>query len=71
MIQKTECNSLIVLIMENDDANADVHSKNDALMSIYEKYLYDPDLIKKLSLKGMQPSIEVLAKNFMVCSKDR
>ena len=49
-----------------DENEAETESKKMGLLSIYEKYLYDPELIEKLAHKGFQPSVEILAKNFMV-----
>ena len=66
MIQKTEGNFLIVLIRRKEDTDAHEKLKEDVLQSIYEQYLYDPSLIEQLSQKGQQPSVELLAKNFMV-----
>ena len=65
LIKKTEGNTLIILLMK-DENEAETESKKMGLLSIYEKYLYDPELIEKLAHKGFQPSVEILAKNFMV-----
>lgn len=70
MISKTECNSLIILIMQEDDLNSHFINEDNHMMSLYEKYLYDPDLVRKLADSGKQPSVEVLAKNLMVVLLD-
>lgn len=66
MIRATEGNSLIVLINREDEAESSSKLQSDSLESIYEKYLYDAELVKKLSEKGLQPSVELLAKNLMI-----
>ena len=66
MLRKTDGNALIILISRNEEVDASFLAKEDHLMSVYEKYLYDPELIKKLAGKGLQPSMDVLAKNMMV-----
>lgn len=56
-----------MLLNRQDETEAASKSVLDLHDSLYEKYLYDGELIKKLSEKGQQPSVELLAKNLMVC----
>ena len=70
MIKKSEGNSLIILLMKVDDTEFDDSKNGDNMISLYEKYLYDPKLIAQLAEKGLQPSVDVLAKNFMVDLED-
>ena len=39
---------------------------NGFLSSFYERFLCDTELMRTLAQKGAQPSIELLAKHFMV-----
>ena len=65
MIQTTDGNILIILLNKEEESDQETKKPGDLKDSIYERFLYDPELVKKLSQKGQQPSVELLAKNLM------
>ena len=73
MLEATEGNALIILIFEEDQlSNAHMNISftaneiNNFLTPFYQNFLYDNELIETLASKGSQPSVKVLAKNFLV-----
>jgi len=69
MLQTVESNSLIFLYLDDEFTKEEVSMMqgeiNTVLASFYDKFLCDNDMIETLSKKGSQPTVELLAKNFM------
>ena len=65
-------NFLIILVLQDDEADSTIQVSflqseiNGLLTSFYERFLYDSELMGTLAKKGAQPSLELLAKHFMV-----
>lgn len=76
VLTKTQGNMLIVILLDSsvDDNKTNVsftaNELSDVVTSFYRQFLYDGELIDKLALKGSQPSVKILANNFLVCLID-
>ena len=70
MLNTCESNTLIYLYFDDESGKEQesfMQSEiNSVLASFYEKFLCDVDMVETLAKKGSQPSVELLAKNFMV-----
>ena len=73
LLEATEGNTLIVLVFDDDNGqntpmnvSFTANEMNNLLTPFYHNFLYDNELIDTLANKGAQPSVKILAKNFMV-----
>lgn len=72
-LEKTEGNLIIIIMLEDQDTSVSklnvsftANEISSFVTSFYKQFMYDSELIDKLANKGSQPSVKVLARNFLV-----
>ena len=73
LLEVTEGNTLIILVFDEEqqqntpmNVSFTANEMNNFLTPFYQNFLYDSELIDTLANKGSQPSVKILAKNFLV-----
>ena len=65
---------IVILLDPNEENKVDTsftaNEMDNIVTSFYKQFLYDSELIDKLANKGSQPSVKVLANNFLVGLSD-